>query len=115
MTSKKLGRPLAFDSVEELEKKVEDYFVSEDCYLTQGDEQNTEITEYYKQTKTFIEEELKNTFFIPTYEPLIKYYQKYTSTKETEFLFPNYDHATDFGSKKLSKHIGMSIKKIGWD
>ena len=38
MTSKKLGRPLAFDSVEELEEKVEEYFVSEDCYLIQGDD-----------------------------------------------------------------------------
>ena len=32
------GRPLAFNSVEELEEKIEAYFSSEDCYLIQGEE-----------------------------------------------------------------------------
>ena len=38
MTTEKGGRPLAFNSVEELEEKIEAYFVSEDCYLVQGDD-----------------------------------------------------------------------------
>jgi len=38
MTTEKGGRPLAFNSVEELEEKIDAYFKSEDCYLVQGDD-----------------------------------------------------------------------------
>ncbi len=80
-------------------------------YLTKGDEQNTNIPRSYKKTKVFIEDNLKNSFFIPTYEPLIKYYQKHPSTRDTQFLFFYNKHATYFGSIKLSKLIGDILKR----
>ncbi len=79
-------------------------------YLIQGDEENTIIPQYYKKTRTFVDENLKNSLFISTYEPLLKYYQQYPSTKATEFLLPYNKHATDFGSIELSKLIGDVVK-----
>ena len=79
-------------------------------YLINSDEENTKIPEYYNKIKTFVAKNLENSFFIPTYEPLLKYYQEYPSTPETQFLFPHNKHATDFGSIKLSHIIGKSLK-----
>ncbi len=79
-------------------------------YLTKGSEENTTIPQYYKKTRAFVEENLKNSLFISTYEPLLRYYQQYPSTKKSEFLFPYNMHATDFGSIKMSKLIGDVVK-----
>ena len=79
--------------------------------LTRGDEANTKIHKYYKKTRAFVTGNLKNSFFIPTYEPLLKYYKENPATKETEFKLPYDGHASDFGSIKLSNIIGHSLKQ----
>lgn len=80
-------------------------------YLAKGDEGNTTIPRYYKETKIFVAENLKNSVFIPTYEPLIHYYKEHPSTEETRFLLPDDPHATDFGSIKLGKIVGDELKR----
>jgi len=38
MAKEKVGRPLAFNSAEELERKIDEYFNSDDAYLISSDE-----------------------------------------------------------------------------
>lgn len=80
-------------------------------YLSKAAEQNTSVPLHYEKTKRFVARQMKDTVFIPTYEPLIQYYTAYPSTPQTQFLLPHDPHASEFGSVMLGRLIGEGMKK----